>query len=226
MLKAIIFDCDGVIADTEPIHLTAFARVLAEEGITVTEEAYFERYLALDDRGCFTKAFAERGTSLSPDQLTDLINRKAGFVERVMQTDLMLLPGAAEFIKAAAVRYPLAVASGALRAEVYTVVNHGGLRDCFRAIVSAEDTPRSKPFPDPFIRALELLNAAGIDPIEPFECLVIEDSIHGIQAALQANMCCMAITNSYPKEKLSEAHLVVNSLLGLSLADVEALFQP
>jgi beta-phosphoglucomutase len=224
MLKAIIFDCDGVIADTEPIHMAAFGRVLAEEGITLTEEDYFAHYLALDDRGCFTRALAERGDSLTKDQLNELIRRKAGYVEHAMQSSLQLLPGAAEFIRQAAECYPLAVASGALRAEVELVVNHGGLRDCFRVIVSAEDVARSKPYPDPFIKAFELLNLPITDRIEPGECLVIEDSIHGIRAAHQAEMRCLAVTNSYPKEKLSEAELVVDSLAGLSLKDVERLF--
>jgi beta-phosphoglucomutase len=222
MLKAIIFDCDGVIADTEPLHMAAFGCVLAEEGITLTEDDYFAHYLALDDRGCFTRAFA--GREASQTQMHELMRRKAGYVERAMQTGLALLPGAAEFIHKAADRYPLAVASGALRAEIETVVNHGGLRDCFRAIVSAEDVARSKPYPDPFIKALELLNLPITDRIEPRECLVIEDSIHGIRAAHQAAMRCLAVTNSYPKEKLSEAQLVVDSLLGLSLKDVESLF--
>lgn len=223
MLKAIIFDCDGVIADTEPIHLAAFGRVLAEEGITLTEDDYLAHYLALDDRGCFNRAFAERGAALSQDQMNELIRRKAGHVERGMQTGLTLLPGAAEFIHKAADRYPLAVASGALRAEIETVVNHGGLRDCFRAIVSAEDVVRSKPHPDPFIKALELLNLPTTERIEARECLVIEDSIHGIRAAHRAAMRCLAVTNSYPKERLREAELVVGSLLGLSLKDVQSL---
>lgn len=224
MLKAIIFDCDGVIADTEPIHMAAFGRVLAEEGIALTKEDYFAHYLALDDRGCFTRAFAGRGPALTQDQLTELIRLKARYVEQAMQASLQLLPGAAEFIRRAAEYYPLAVASGALRAEIETVVSHGGLRDCFRAIVSAEDVARSKPYPEPFIKALELLNLPTTDRIEPRECLVIEDSIHGIRAAHQAAMRCLAVTNSYPKERLSEAQLVVDSLVGLSLKDVEGLF--
>jgi HAD superfamily hydrolase (TIGR01509 family) len=224
MLKAIIFDCDGVIADTEPIHMSAFGRVLAEEGITLTKKDYFAHYLALDDRGCFTRAFAERRPSFTRDQVNELIRRKAGYVEQLMKADLQLLPGAAEFIRRAAESYPLAVASGALRAEIETVVNYGGLRDCFRVIVSAEDVARSKPYPDPFIKALELLNLPITGSVEPGECLVIEDSIHGICAAHQAEMRCLAVTNSYPREKLSEAELVVDSLAGLSLKDVKRLF--
>lgn len=224
MLKAIIFDCDGVIADTEPIHMSAFGRVLSQEGITLLEEDYFAHYLAFDDRGCFTRAFGERGESLSEEQLSELIGRKAEYVEIAMRSGLQLLPGAADLIRRAAQRYPLAIASGALRPEIEAVVNHGGLSDCFRAIVSAEDVPRGKPHPDPFIKALELLNLPTTDRVAPHECLVIEDSIHGIHAAKQAGMRCLAVTNSYPREKLSEAQLIVDSLLGLSLKDVESLF--
>ena len=224
MLKAIIFDCDGVIANTEPIHLAGFTEVLAEHGIALTKDDYLAHYLALDDRGCFTKSFAAHGSPLSQDQLQELIRRKAEYVRRAMRTDLTLLPGITEFVQAAADRYPLAVASGALRDEVDTVVNHGGLRKCFRVIVSAEDTPRSKPHPDPFIKALQLLNQTVDEDIEPGECLVIEDSIHGVRAAHQAGMRCVAITSSYPKEKLSEAERVIDSFLDLSLQEVESLF--
>lgn len=225
MLKAIIFDCDGVIADTEPIHLAGFKRVLAEEGIALADEDYFAHYLALDDRGCFNRIFVERKTELTPARLRELIERKAMYVHQAMQTGLTLLPGAAEFIHKAADRYPLAIASGALRAEVELVVNYGGLRECFRAIVGAEDTLHGKPHPDPFIKALELLNQSLADRIAPHECLVVEDSLHGIRAAHQAGMRCLAVSNSYPEEMLTEARLVVNSLVGLSTNDVESLFE-
>jgi HAD superfamily hydrolase (TIGR01509 family) len=225
MLKAIIFDCDGVIADTEPIHMGAFQLVLSEKGITLKEEDYFRHYLALDDRGCFTRAFAERGVSLTPAQLTELIKSKAEYVEPVMRAKLQILPGAAELIHRAAESYPLAVASGALRREIELVLKHGGLRECFRAIVSAEDVPRSKPHPDPFIKACELLSASTSDDIQPRDCLVIEDSIHGIHAARLAGMRCLAVANSYPQVKLSEAERVVDSLSDLSLEDLEAMFR-
>ena len=224
MLKAIIFDCDGVIANTEPIHLAGFTDVLAEHGFSLTKDDYLAHYLALDDRGCFTQAFAAHGSSLSEDQLRELIRRKAEYVRRAMRTDLTLLPGVTEFVRTAADLYPLAVASGALRNEVETVVSHGGLSECFQAIVSAEDTPRSKPHPDPFIKALQLLNQTVDKEIEAGECLVIEDSIHGLRAAHQAGMRCVAITSSYPKEKLSEAEKVIDSFLDLSLKELERLF--
>jgi beta-phosphoglucomutase len=226
MLKSIIFDCDGVIADTEPIHMEALGRVLADEDITLTVEDYFQYYLALDDRGCFTKAFQDRGVQLTEDKLSELIQRKADYVEPVMQAKLQILPGASEFIRLAAKSYPLAVASGALGREIEMVLKHGGLRDCFRVIVSAEDVARSKPHPDPFIKACDLLGVSVGELIQPRECLVIEDSVHGIRAAKVAGMRCLAVANSYPKEKLSDADRVVDSLADLSLEDLGTLFLP
>jgi beta-phosphoglucomutase len=224
MLKAIIFDCDGVIADTEPIHMAALQRLLSEEGITVTEENYFKHYLALDDRGCFVKAFGTRGISLTQDQLAALISRKSDYVEPVMRESLRLLPGASEFIRRASESYPLAVASGALKREIELILKYGGLTDCFRAIVSAEDVARSKPHPDPFIKACDMLNSLSESSISPSECLVIEDSIHGVRAAREAGMRCLAVTNSYSREKLSEAHRVVESLAEISFDDLRSMF--
>jgi len=224
MLKAIIFDCDGVIAHTEPIHMEALGRVLAEEGITLTTEAYFAEYLALDDRGCFQKAFAYRENQLTPGDVNEMISRKAKYVEAIMNAGIQILPGVAELIRLAANHYPLAIASGALRSEIESVVKSGGLAECFKAIVSAEDVPRCKPYPDPFLKALELINLTNDDAVKPDQCLVIEDSIHGIRAAHEAAMRCLAVANSYPKEKLAEADFVVDSLVGLSINELERLF--
>ncbi|MGA9773421.1 MAG: HAD family phosphatase [Blastocatellia bacterium] len=219
MLRAIIFDCDGVIADTEPMHFAALERVLAEEGFTLTEEDYYRYYLAFDDRGCFRKAFP----NLTTEKLAELIARKAGYIEPVMRTHLRLFPGVAEFIRRAARLYPLVVASGALRHEIELVLELGGLRDCFLAIVSAEDVARGKPDPESFLKAHRILNTRLSVPISPAECLVIEDSLHGVEAARLAGMPVLAVTNSYPKDLLSKADIVVESLDGLSPDSLQAL---
>jgi len=219
MLRAIIFDCDGVIADTEPLHFAALQRVLAEEGFTLTEEDYYRRYLAFDDRGCFQKAFS----NLTTERLTELIDRKASYIEPAMRTHLRIFPGVADFIRRAADKYPLAVASGALKREIELVLDFGGVRDCFLTIVSAEDVMRGKPNPEAFLKAREIINAHATARISPQECLVIEDSLHGVEAARLAGMPVLAVTNSYPKDQLSKADMVVESLDGLSLDSLQAL---
>ncbi|HVF92412.1 MAG TPA: HAD family phosphatase [Blastocatellia bacterium] len=224
MLRAIIFDCDGVIADTEPLHLAAFQRVLEEEGLSLSREEYYARFLALDDRGSFTRVYEENGRALSGDGLAELIARKADYLEPVMRERLRLFPGAAEFIREASSIYPLAVASGALRREIELVLKHGGVRDCFEAIVSAEDVSKSKPDPEPFLLARLLLSSAMGFDLEPEACLVIEDSIHGIAAARRAGMRVLAVTTSYSKEELTLADCIVDSLEDLSIASLEAIF--
>lgn len=225
MLRAIIFDCDGVIADTEPLHFAALQTVLAEEGIDLGKDLYYREYLALDDRGCFIKAFSHRGAALTQEKLSELIARKAAAVEPVMNAHLRLFPGAIDLIRRASERFVLAVASGALTREVELILRTGGVRECFKAIVGAEDVTRSKPHPDPFLEALKRINAVSAPRISPAECLVIEDSIHGVQAAHAAEMRCLAVTNSYRREMVAEAELVVATLEDLPLAKLDLLFE-
>jgi len=225
MLRAIIFDCDGVIADTEPLHFGAFQRVLDEEGILLTREQYYRDYLALDDKNCFSQVHKDRGRPLDPAQLSDLITRKAGYIEPMMRSHLLIFPGVVQFMRQAFERYPMAVASGALRHEVDLVLQHAGVRDLFRVVVAAEDVVNGKPHPEPFLKACSLLSATRDEVIAAHECLVIEDSIPGVRAAQNAGMRCLAVTNSYPRERLDNADLVVGGLAEVSLADLEGLFQ-
>jgi HAD superfamily hydrolase (TIGR01509 family) len=220
MLSAIIFDCDGVIADTEPLHFQTFQRTLAEEGITLTEEDYYRFYLAFDDRGCFAKAFSGRA-SPTPEKIAELINRKASYFEPVMRDHLRLFPGAADFIRKARDKYPLAVASGARHREIEFILEFGGLKDCFAGIVSAEDVSRGKPDPESFLKAREIICSFAEREIAHRECLVIEDSLHGVEAARLAGMRTLAVTNSFSKAELMQADLVVETLENLSLDEVE-----
>ncbi|HWO01088.1 MAG TPA: HAD family phosphatase [Blastocatellia bacterium] len=225
MLRAIIFDCDGVIADTEPLHLTALQAVLREEGIDLDRELYYRDYLALDDRSCFIKAFSDHAVAITEEKLSEVSSRKAATVERIMRDHLRLFPGAADLIHSASQRFVLAVASGALRREVEFILEVAGVTASFKAIVGAEDVARSKPHPDPFLEALARINAGSPTVIRPDECLVIEDSIHGINAAHAAGMRCLAVTNSYPREMLAQADLVVKTFEDLPIDQLELLFE-
>ena len=225
MLRAIIFDCDGVIADTEPMHLAAFQRVLEEEGILLTSDQYYRDYLALDDRNCFTRVHNDRRIPLGSEKLADLITRKAEYIEPMMRSHLLVFPGVVEFMRRVSERYSMAVASGALRHEVEMVLQHAGVRELFQVVVAAEDVVNGKPHPEPFLKACSLLNASREEAIGSHECLVIEDSIPGIRAAHNAGMRCLAVTNSYPRERLDNADLVVEGLAEVSIEDLEDLFQ-
>ena len=223
MLKAIIFDCDGVIADSEPLHMASLQQVLAEERITLTEEIYYRDYLAFDDRNAFTRAFRDHDRPLSGDRLQELIARKAARLEPVMRTHLRIFPGVAQFIRSASAKLPLAVASGALRHEIELILGHAGVRECFQAVVSAEDVTRGKPDPEAFQKAHAMLSELNGESIAPDECLVIEDSLHGVEAGRLAGMPVLAVTNSYPRERLRLADAVIDSFAGLTLYEVEQL---
>src|SRR5262249_54433775 len=107
MLQAIIFDCDGVIADTEPLHFATFQSVLADEGISLTEQAYYSEYLALDDRQCFIRNFHDAGKPIDEETLRGLILKKASRIEPMMRDHLKIFPGVVEFIRKAAGLFPL-----------------------------------------------------------------------------------------------------------------------
>ncbi|MCZ6639464.1 MAG: HAD family phosphatase [Candidatus Dadabacteria bacterium] len=226
MLKAIIFDFDGVIADTEPLHLKAFQLTLRENGIELSDEDYFENYLAYDDKTLFKELLKDRNYGHNEAQISDFMNRKSEHFENVLKGNILVLEGVPEFISEVSGKYPLAIGSGAIRSEIIDILESGGLREHFEIIVSADEVINCKPDPQVFIEALRRLNNLDSvsEEISPQECLVIEDSTSGIKAAHSAGMKCLAITNSYAAEKLSEAELIKQSLKGIYLEEIEDLF--
>jgi beta-phosphoglucomutase len=225
MLRAVIFDFNGIIVDDEPIHFELFQRVLKEEDIDLTEADYYERYLGCDDRGAFTMAYREHGRGLSRSELAQLIERKAAYYREDIKSKIRVFPGVQTLVPELAKKLPLAIASGALRNEIEIILSGIGLLAYFYAIVSAEDVTQGKPEPEIFLKALAQLNAAfdNDHPIRPAECLVIEDSREGIRGARRAGMKCLAVTNSHPVELLNEANSIVDSLEGISQPQLEAI---
>lgn len=223
MLHAVIFDFNGIIVDDEPIHFELFQRVLGEEGITLTEEAYYARYLGFDDRGAFMAGFRDNHQSLTDEKLSELIDRKAAYYQQAIQNHVAIFPGVKTLVHVLAPTVPLAVASGALRREIATILKTAGLLNYFQAIVSAEDVKQGKPEPEIFLQVLARLNAGASRQIEPGECVVIEDSKEGIRGARSAGMKCLAVTNSHPAELLAEADAVVKSLDEVSVTFLQKL---
>ena len=228
MLRAIIFDMDGVICDSEPIHMQAFQAVLKSEGIMITDQEYYDKYLAHDDRGSFESALeAHQRPPPEVKRMNALLSAKARAFDGLMKKRMIIYPGADAFVRKAVKKYALALASGARRLEVEYVLKKAKIRDVFSAIVSADEVKNGKPQPEAFLRALELLNATrleGTRAIQVSETLVIEDSPRCIRTAKALGMKTAGMASSYKPEELKEAHLVIDTLVGLDVETLEKLF--
>ncbi len=217
MIRAVIFDFDGVIADTEELHFTCLKEILHQEGIIINRQMYDETYLALDDKNCFRRAFAiAESKELSHQKIEELINRKAELLQSNL-TKVKLFPGISEWIKKYSAEVLFGICSGALHWEITKVLSKHSLLEYFAVIVTAEDVENSKPSPEGYLLALQRLRETSGSHISPSECLVIEDSVAGIEAAKAALMHCVAITNSYSREKLCQADVIFDSILEFSL---------
>ncbi|MGQ0812473.1 MAG: HAD family hydrolase [Nitrospiraceae bacterium] len=212
-LRAIIFDFDGVIADTEPIHCASFQAVLGEINISLAEADYYDNYLGYDDKGCFAAILAAHGHPAPAGMVAELVVRKAETYLRDVRQHLTIFPGVQELVCEAAQGYPLAIASGALRHEIEFILKHAGIRDAFEHIISSEDVAEGKPSPQSFLYALAALNRwRTTQPLTAQECLVIEDSLPGIRGAHAAGMKVLAVANTHTIQDLHEADVITHSL--------------
>jgi len=212
VIRAIVFDFDGVIANSEPLHFRAFRDVLAGRGITLAERDYYNRYLGFDDVGAFEAIARDRGVPLSARDVAELTASKALRMEVLERDGSVLFPGAREAIGRMAAFGPTAIASGAIRAEIVRVLEHEDLSRFFRAVVGAEDAPRSKPAPDPYLRAVEILSETVDRPIRASECVAIEDSRWGVESACAAGLHVIGITHTYSRDAFVGTDVVIDHL--------------
>ncbi len=224
-LQAVFFDFDGVIADSEPLHLRAYQSVLRIDGIELDKSDYYARYLGYDDVGLFEALARDRGITLTPEKIDEWLAAKSRIVEEMLSSGSVLFPGSAACVKAFAARVPLAVASGALAPEIEIVLEHAGLRDYFAAIASASDGVRGKPAPDLYLLAMAKLGERLTHAFDPAACIAIEDSQWGLQAARSAGLRCVAVTHTYPAADLAMADLVVERLGDLTLSKIEEVLR-
>jgi beta-phosphoglucomutase len=223
-LQAIVFDFDGVIADSEYLHLRAYQQVLAPEGISISNQEYFERYLGYDDVGVLKALMQDKGVPLDEGRMRELIERKGERYESLAAAGDLLFPGAAEFVRSAAAAVPIAIASGALTHEIEEVLDRAGLRTLFPVIVGADQTVRSKPDPEPYQTAFARLRSLTGRDLIPWRSVAIEDSKWGLVSARGADLRCVAVTNTYPAAELrGEAELVVAGLQALTLEALDSL---
>jgi len=205
MIRALIFDFNGVLADDDPIHMEALREVATEEGMSFTDEEYIDKYLPLNDRDCFKTLFDKYARPLNPAALEDLIRRKGVFYFNAIAEKAVLFQGAVSAVRAATLQCPVAIASGARGGEIRHILKQGGIDECFGVIVSAEDVQFGKPHPEPFLRAHEKLRERDRS-LTVADCVAIEDSIGGIESAHSAGMRCLAIAHSYGPERLQAAN--------------------
>jgi len=210
---AVIFDFDGVIVDTEPLHYAAFQRLLEPLGLGFSWERYVETYMGFDDRDAFREAFKADGTGVSAADLQSFIDRKAGLFQEIIRDGISAYPGVVELIRSIrAGGTPLAISSGALRSDIAPILDTLGIAECFDLIVTAEDVARSKPDPECYRLAHARLNEFRGLNLTSGRLLAIEDTPAGIAAAKGAGLRVIAVTNSYPATHLSQADRIVETL--------------
>ncbi len=220
-MRAVIFDFDGVLVDSEPLHFRSMRDSLLPEDIVIDQEEYDRVYLAYDDRGAIRRALEEHGFPFEALRVDRIARRKASLFEGRLSS-IPFFPGVRELLPVLASEVPLAIASGARRSEIEAILTSAGLRSLFGAVVGADDVAQGKPHPEPYLFALERI-ASKAPGLSPEECLVVEDSPPGIAAGLAAGMKVIAVSNSYPASRLSAAHRVVPSLEGLQVADLRSV---
>jgi beta-phosphoglucomutase len=207
MIAAVIFDFDGVLADTERLHLRAFQAALASLRVVLDESEYFTRYVGYDDRETLVRLAEDRGLALEGAGLDRLLHAKSVAYRAQLAEGSALFPHTRACIDRLRPRFPLAIASGSLRAEITDILTAAGLAGAFGAIVGADDVARSKPAPDLYLAAARGLGVA------PSTAVAIEDSHWGLEAARAAGMRRVAVTTSYPAEFLRpHAERVIASL--------------
>ena len=218
-----MFDFDGVIANSEPLHLQAFQDVLREESVALTEADYYTHYLGFDDAGVFRAVSSDRGTPFSNQTIDDLVARKAVRLEAIERHMSLLFPGAADAIHRLAAVVPLAIASGALGREIRRILDREQLTSAFTAIVPADAGLPPKPAPDPYLQALAELRAAHGDAFPAGACVAVEDSKWGLQSARAAGLRTVAVTHTYPAAELADADRVIVSLQELTIDSLSSL---
>lgn len=199
-MPAIIFDFDGVIVDSEPLHEAALLQCARERGMSFTHDQYMTKLIGLADRDSLPVLYQLNGRTPTADEHASYFAQKKQLVhEMIERGEARAFPGTIALVRAAAASIPLAVCSGAIRPEIETVLKAFGLDGHFRAIVSADDVRRSKPDPEGYLRACAALETP------PSETLAIEDTPTGCRAALAAGLRVIAVGHSLPREAFPAA---------------------
>jgi beta-phosphoglucomutase-like phosphatase (HAD superfamily) len=213
--RAVLFDFDGVVVNSEPLHFYAMHEVLQGERVEITEDEYYRELIGFDDRGAFRHVFEKRGLPLEPKTLLSVMARKSGvMMQLIHERRFQALPGVEELVRGLWRTTPLAICSGALREEIEAMLEGVALRDCFSVIVAAEDVTAGKPDPQGYLLTLRLLSEkigrsaahpGHPAPLKPADALVVEDAPKVIRSVKAAGFPTLGVATSYPLIKLADA---------------------
>ena len=201
-LKAILFDFNGVILNDEPIHQELISEILIAENLSFDQTELHNLSLGRSDRACLTDLFNRDGRVVTEEYLTKLITAKATAYRAKLQQlqTLPIYPDVPKFLaQLQQQKLTIALVTGALRQQVELILQQTNLTQYFSVIIAGDDITTSKPEPDGYLLAVIKLNQQHPElNLQSHECLVIEDSIAGIEAAKRAKMQVVGIANTYP----------------------------
>jgi len=210
---AVLFDFDGVLVNSEPLHFQAFREVLAAEHIELSEDEYYRELIGFDDKGAFRHLYQKRNLDLAPKTFLSLMARKSAvMMDLIYRKQFSALPGVEEFVRALWRQHPLAICSGALREEIEAMLEGIALRDCFSVITAAEDVTVGKPDPSGYLMTTKLIGQKAGRALQPKDCLIIEDAPTVIRSVRAVGFPVLAVATSYSLDKLSDANWAVKSL--------------
>jgi HAD superfamily hydrolase (TIGR01509 family) len=229
MLKAVLFDFNGVIINDEPIHQELINEILLGENLLPLGSEFAELCLGRSDRVCLRNVLTRRGRQVTEEYLTKLINKKASlYRERLEKLEkLPIYEEIYSFLKRVKARdLQIGLVTGAIRSEVESILQQAALGDYFSVIVTGDEISTSKPQPDGYLLAVERFNRWNFNlQLQPWECLVIEDTFVGCEAAKRAGMQVVGIAHTYPFHFMQRvSNWAIDNFSQLDLDRVEETF--
>ncbi len=215
--KAVIWDMDGVIADTAPYHLSAWQEVFRKRGVKFTEEDFKRNFGQKND----TIIRDTLGGQIAQGEIDSIAREKEETFRKIIGQNINPFPGVTELLQSLRKhRFKMAIASSTPMENIQLITGSLGIDHYFQSIVTGQDVTEGKPSPQSFLLAAQRLG------VKPENCVVIEDAVVGVAAAKRAGMRCLAVTNTHPRQRLAEADLIVDTLEAVTANDLEKLLNP
>jgi beta-phosphoglucomutase family hydrolase len=213
-IGAVIWDMDGVIADSGPYHLAAWQEIFGRRGVKFTA-GDFKHSFGLRNDNIIRNTL---GKGITQKEVDVIAGEKEETFRRLARGRIKPLPGALELLRSLKKEgFRMAIASSTPAENIELVTGTLDIAGCFQVIVNGHDVTRGKPDPQVFLLAAQRLG------VKPENCLVIEDAVAGVTAAKRAGMYCLAVTNTHSRQKLKEADLIVDTLEKVTIKDIENL---